>query len=84
MNIFRGVEIQPLYPRNIPDEATFELNARGSAVNSSDHVIIYENTGKFGFFLGARAWWLFKVNHSLFDCNNNNNNNNNNYMYYLS
>ncbi|XP_029204374.2 thiosulfate sulfurtransferase-like [Acropora millepora] len=61
MDVFLGVETQPLYPRNIPDEAIFELIARGSAVNSSDHVIIYENTGKFGFFLGARAWWLFKL-----------------------
>lgn len=60
-------------------------------MDSSDHVIIYENTGKFGFFLGARAWWLFKVKgyHSLFNCNNDNsniiiiNNNNNNYYYII-
>ena len=91
MDVFLGVETQPLYPRNIPDEAIFELIARGSAVNSSDHVIIYENTGKFGFFLGARAWWLFKVKgyHSLFNCNNDNSNiiiiidNNNNNYYYI-
>lgn len=61
MDIFFGVENTPLYPRNIPDVATFQMNARGSAVNDNDHVIIYENTGKFGFFLGARAWWMFKV-----------------------
>ena len=92
MDVFLGVETQPLYPRNIPDEAIFELIARGSAVDSSDHVIIYENTGKFGFFLGARAWWLFKVKgyHSLFNCNNDNsniviiiNNNKNNNYYYI-
>ena len=61
MDIFSGVEISPLYSRNIPDEATFQMNARGSALNSNDHVVVYENTGKFGFFLGARAWWMFKV-----------------------
>lgn len=61
MDVFFGVETTPLYPRNIPDEATFQMNARGSAVNDNNHVIIYENTGKFGFFLGARAWWMFKV-----------------------
>lgn len=61
MDIFSGVEISPLYPRNIPDEATFQMNARGSALNSNDHVVVYENTGKFGFFLGARAWWMFKL-----------------------
>lgn len=61
MDIFLGVENTPVYIRNIPDEATFQLNARGSAVNNNDHVVIYENTGKFGFFLGARAWWMFKL-----------------------
>jgi len=61
MDVFLGVETTPLYPRNIPDEATFQMNARGSAVNDNNHVIIYENTGKFGFFLGARAWWMFKL-----------------------
>ena len=53
MDIFFGVDI--------PDAATFQMNARGNAVNDNDHVIIDENTGKFGFFLGARAWWMFKV-----------------------
>ena len=61
MDMFFGVENTPLYPRNIPDVSTFQINARGSAVNNSDHIIIYENTGRFGFFMGARAWWLFKV-----------------------
>lgn len=61
MNMFAGVENTPLYPRNIPNEATFQTNARGSAVNSNDHVVIYENTGMFGYFMGARTWWMFKV-----------------------
>ena len=61
MDMFFGVENTPLYPRNIPDVSTFQINARGSAVNSSDHVVIYENTGRFGYFMGARAWWMFKV-----------------------
>ena len=61
MDVFFGVENTPLYPRNIPDAPTFEMNARGSAVNNSQRVVIYENTGKFGFFMGARAWWMFKV-----------------------
>lgn len=61
MDIFFGVENTPLYPGNIPDAPTFQMNARGSAVNSTDHVVVYENTGKFGFLAGARAWWLFKL-----------------------
>ena len=61
MDIFFLVENKPLYPRNIPDPPSFQINARGSAVNSNDHVVIYENTGKYGFFLGARTWWMFKV-----------------------
>lgn len=61
MDIFYGVENTSLYPRNIPDAPTFQMNARGSAVNNDNHVVIYEKTGKFGFFTGARAWWLFKV-----------------------
>ena len=61
MDMFFGVENTPLYPRNIPDTPIFQMNARGSAVNNSDHVVIYENTGRFGYFMGARAWWIFKV-----------------------
>lgn len=61
MDMFEGVQFTPLYPRNIPDVATFQANARGSAVNNSDHVVIYENTGMFGYFMGGRAWWMFKV-----------------------
>ena len=61
MDMFFGVENTPLYPRNIPDVSTFQINARGSAVNKGDHVVIYENTGMFGYFMGARAWWMFKV-----------------------
>ena len=61
MDMFKGVEFTPLYPRNIADVPTFEANAKGSAVNNSDHVAIYENTGRFGYFMGARAWWMFKV-----------------------
>ena len=59
MDMFKGVENTPLYPRNIPDAATFQTNARGSAVNNSDHVIVYEDI--FGNFMAARAWWMFKV-----------------------
>ncbi|KAL9950323.1 hypothetical protein ACROYT_G042807 [Oculina patagonica] len=61
MDMFLGVEFTPLYPRNIPDAPTFQMNARGSAVNNSDHVVIYENTGMFGYFMGGRAWWMFKL-----------------------
>ena len=61
MDMFFGVENTALLPRNIPDAATFQMNARGSAVNNGDHVVIYENVGRFGFSMGARAWWTFKV-----------------------
>ena len=61
IDMFAGVENTPLYPRNIPDAPTFQANARGSAVNNSDHVVIYENTGMYGYFMGARSWWMFKV-----------------------
>ncbi|CAH3144327.1 unnamed protein product [Porites lobata] len=59
MDMFKGVENTPLYPRNIPDAATFQTNARGSAVNNSDHVIVYEDI--FGNFMAGRAWWMFKL-----------------------
>lgn len=62
MDMFLGVQNTPLLPRNIPDVPTFQMNARGSAVNNSNHVVIYENVpGFFGYFMGARAWWMFKV-----------------------
>ena len=61
MDLFKGVQFTPLYPRNIPDVPTFEANAKGSAVNNNDQVVIYENTGMFGYFMGGRAWWMFKV-----------------------
>ncbi|CAH3144325.1 unnamed protein product [Porites lobata] len=61
MDIFFGVENTPTYPRNIPNVEMFEMNVRGSAVNNRDHVVIYENTGRYGFFLGARTWWMFKL-----------------------
>ncbi|KAJ7388901.1 hypothetical protein OS493_035048 [Desmophyllum pertusum] len=60
MDMFFGVENTALLPRNIPDATTFQMNARGSAVNNGDHVVIYENVGRFGFSMGARAWWTFK------------------------
>ncbi|KAJ7388900.1 hypothetical protein OS493_035047 [Desmophyllum pertusum] len=62
MDMFLGVQNTPLLPRNIPDVPTFQMNARGSAVNNSNHVVIYENVpGFFGYFMGARAWWMFKL-----------------------
>ena len=61
MDIFFGVENTHTYPRNIPNVEMLEMNVRGSAVNNRDHVVIYENTGRYGFFLGARTWWMFKV-----------------------
>ena len=36
MDMFRGVENTPLYPRNIPDVATFQMNARGSLESTKD------------------------------------------------
>ena len=68
MDIFFGVENTPTYPRNIPNVEMFEMNVRGSAVNSRDHVVIYENTGRYGFFLGARTWWMFKVIIRRYSC----------------
>ena len=63
LDLFRGVKNTPLHPRNVPDISEFEMNIRGSAVNEDDHVVIYESTGHCGFLTGARAWWMFKVQH---------------------
>ena len=68
MDIFFGVENTHTYPRNIPNVEMFEMNVRGSAVNNRDHVVIYENTGRYGFFLGARTWWMFKVIIRRYNC----------------
>lgn len=63
MNVFKGVEFTPLYPRNVADLPTFEANAKGCALNNSDHVVIYDiNTTNF---MAGRAWWMFKVGVNL-------------------
>ena len=56
-----GVTNTPVYPRNLPTPETFELNVRGSAVNRDSHVVLYDATGKCGYFVAARVWWMFKL-----------------------
>ena len=56
-----GVQNSKVYPRNLPSQRMFEINVRGSAVNTDSHVVLYDATGKCGFFTAGRVWWMFKL-----------------------
>ncbi|KAK2151069.1 hypothetical protein LSH36_376g00005 [Paralvinella palmiformis] len=60
-NIMHDVEISDLFPRNLPDPESFQRQVRSIGVNSNSHVVVYDNTPFCGYFVGARAWWMFKL-----------------------
>lgn len=60
-NIFEGVQQTEIFPRNVASPEVFQANARAAGVNDGSHVIVYDNTGQGGYFLGSRAWWLFTL-----------------------
>ncbi len=61
-DVFQGATHTATHARNIPPEGEFEAHARDVGVKSDSHVIVYDSVpGKFGLFLGSRAWWMFRV-----------------------
>ena len=61
-NIMEGVTHTEYLSRNIPEEYKFEVQARRLGITPDSHVIVYDACpGKAGFFIGGRAWWMFRV-----------------------
>lgn len=53
-----------LFPRNIPDAAALQEQLRVAGVNRNSRIIVYDNAGQAGFFIGSRAAWTLR----LFGC----------------
>ena len=61
-DVFQGATNTPTHNRNIPPVEAFEKQAQEVGVKQDSHVIVYDSIpGKFGLFLGSRAWWMFRV-----------------------
>lgn len=56
-----GVKNSEKEPPTLPTPETFEVNARRLAVNNDSHIVLYDATGKCGFFVAATVWWMFKL-----------------------
>ncbi|CAH1782839.1 unnamed protein product [Owenia fusiformis] len=60
-DIMHKVENTEMFPRNFPSATDFENYAQSLGINTEDHVIVYGTfPGKNGYFIGGRAWLLFK------------------------
>lgn len=57
----KDVQNTELFPRNLPDPEAFQLQARSLGVSNDSHVVVYDNTPFCGYFVGGRAWWMFKL-----------------------
>jgi len=64
-DIMKDVQNTELFPRNVPDPESFQCQAKQVGVNNGSHVVVYDNTPFCGYFVGSRAWWLFKVNENI-------------------
>ena len=57
----KDVQNTELFPRNLPDPECFQDQAASVGINDDSHVVLYDNTPFCGYFVGGRAWWMFKV-----------------------
>ena len=48
-------------PNTIPSKAHFEQFVSSLGVSNDHHIVVYDNSEKYGLFSAPRAWWLFKV-----------------------
>ncbi|XP_013401427.1 thiosulfate sulfurtransferase-like [Lingula anatina] len=59
--LMKDVENTPLFPRNLPPPEKFQEQVRSLGIDNDTHVVLYDNIpGKNGFFIGGRAFWMFK------------------------
>lgn len=49
---------QSVYPHTMPDEATFQREARKLGINANSHLIVYDSKGLYS---APRVWWMFKA-----------------------
>ena len=63
-DLFCNVPPSKLFPKPVPDEAAFVKYARSCGVNTSSHVVLYDNTGET-YYRPSRGWWLFRVSRIL-------------------
>ena len=50
-----------LFPRNIPDATPLQEQLRAAGVNGNSRIVVYDQAGQAGFFIGSRAAWTLKV-----------------------
>lgn len=48
-------------PNTVPIASYFEDYVSGLGVSNEHHIILYDNSEKFGLFSAPRAWWLFNL-----------------------
>lgn len=48
-------------PNTMPSPVQFENYVSSLNVTSDHHVILYDNSERFGLFSAARVWWLFQL-----------------------
>ena len=60
-DLMSGVINTDMHPRNFPSPDSFQAHVRDLGVNQDSHVVVYDTTGRGGFFIGSRSWWNFKV-----------------------
>ncbi|XP_046548999.1 thiosulfate sulfurtransferase-like [Haliotis rubra] len=60
LNLFKDTKPTKYLPVNLPEPAVFQDYARSLGINTSSHVILYENTDLHGF-AAPRAWWMLRA-----------------------
>jgi len=48
-------------PNTMPLTSHFESYVQSLGISNDDHIILYDNSERFGLFSAPRAWWLFQL-----------------------
>ena len=48
-------------PHMLPSASEFEDFVSSLGVSNKHHVVVYDNSVKYGLFSAARAWWMFRI-----------------------
>jgi len=45
----------------MPTSAHFQSHVQKFSISNDHHIILYDNSEKFGLFSAPRVWWLFNI-----------------------
>jgi len=48
-------------PNTMPTSAHFQSHVQKFSISNDHHIILYDNSERFGLFSAPRVWWLFNI-----------------------